>query len=229
MSKAAAVTYHVSFGFIIDYWPALLAGLATTLELTCICVSLGGLLGFVLSLMRTSESQLIYAFSSVYVEFFRGTPVLIQIFWIFFCLPVVLHTDIGSLASAIIALSLYMGAISSETFRAAMKAIARDQHDACVALALGPLAKTTYVILPQTILRAIPTLLSNTVSLFKESALVSAVGMSDLLYVGQNIATRTFHPVEILTAVALIYFAIAFPLTRAVTVVEQRLLRKIEA
>jgi polar amino acid transport system permease protein len=223
------MTYHLSFGFLLDYWSALLFGLATTLKLTVICVFLGMLLGFVLSLMRTSESRVLYAAGSVYVEFFRGTPVLIQIFWIFFCLPIVLHVDIGSMVSAIIALSLYMGAISCETFRAAMKSIARDQHDACVALGLGRLAKITHVIFPQTILRAIPTLLSNTVSLFKESSLVSAVGMSDLLYVGQNIATRTYHPVEILTTVALIYFVIAFPLTRAVTIVEQRLLRKIEA
>jgi polar amino acid transport system permease protein len=221
--------YHFSFGFILDYWSALLFGLATTLKLTVICVFLGMLLGFALSLMRTSENRLIFTIGSIYVEFFRGTPVLIQIFWIFFCLPIVLHVDIGSLASAIIALSLYMGAISCETFRSAMKAISRDQHDACMALGLRPLAKVSHVIFPQTILRAVPTLLSNTVSLFKESSLVSAVGMSDLLYVGQNIATRTFHPVEILTTVAFIYFAIAFPLTRAVTVVEQRLLRKIEA
>jgi polar amino acid transport system permease protein len=223
------MTYHVSFSFLLDYWSALLTGLTTTLELTIVCVVLGVLLGFVVSLMRTSESWLIYAIGSVYVEFFRGTPVLIQVFWIFFCLPLVLHVEIGNLSSAIIALSLYMAAISSETFRAAMKSISRDQHDACVALGLAPLAKIARVIFPQTVLRAIPTLLSNTVSLFKESSLVSAVGMSDLLYVGQNIATHTFHPVEILTTVAFIYFAIAFPLTRAVTVVERRLLRKIDA
>ncbi len=222
------MTYHISFGFILEYWQALLFGLATTLELTGICVALGIIIGFLLSLMRTSENRIVYAVSSIYVEFFRGTPVLIQIFWIFFCLPIVLHVDIGNLTSAVIALSLYMGAITSETFRGAMKAIAPDQHDACVALGLGPLTKTTYVILPQTILRAMPTLLSNTVSLFKESSLVSAVGMSDLLYVGQNIATHTFHPVEILTTVAFIYFAIAFPLTRGVAVLERSLLQKIE-
>jgi polar amino acid transport system permease protein len=109
-----------------------------------------------------------------------------------------------------------------------MKAIPREHHDACVALGLSRLAKVTRVILPQTMLRAVPTLLSNAVTLLKESALVSAVGMSDLLYVGQNIATRIFHPVEILSTVAFIYFAIAFPVTRAVTVIEQRLLNKIE-
>jgi polar amino acid transport system permease protein len=223
------MTYHFSFGFLLDYWSALLAGLRTTLELTLICVVLGVMLGFLVSLMRTSGSRLISAIGSAYVELFRGTPVLIQLFWIFFCLPLVLHIEIGNLPSAIIALSLYMSAISSETFRAAMKSISHDQHDACVALGLAPLAKIAHVVFPQTILRAIPTLLSNTVSLFKESSLVSAVGMSDLLYVGQNIATRTYHPVEILTTVAFIYFAIAFPLTRAVTLVEQRLLRKIDA
>src|ERR1700728_816844 len=106
------MTYHFSFGFILDYWSALLFGLVTTLKLTVICI--------------------------------------------FFCLPLVLHIELGSLASAIIALSLYMGAISCETFRAAMQAIARDQHDACVALGLRPLAKITHVIFPQTILRAIP-------------------------------------------------------------------------
>jgi polar amino acid transport system permease protein len=222
------MTYHFSFAFLLDYWNALLRGLTTTLQLTGVCLVLGVVLGFALSLMRTSENRLAYAVSSLYVEVFRGTPVLIQVFWIFFCLPLVLHVDIGNFASAIIALTLYMGAVTSETFRASMKSIPREQHDACIALGLLPLAKVTRVILPQTILRAMPTLLSNTVTLLKESALVSAVGMSDLMYVGQNIATRTFHPVEILTTVALIYFAIAFPLTRAVTLVERKILNKIE-
>jgi polar amino acid transport system permease protein len=223
------LTYHFSFAFILDYWSALLRGLATTLELTAICLVLGIALGFLLSLLRTSENRISFTVSLLYVEIFRGTPVLIQIFWIFFCLPLVLHLDIGNFVSAIIALTLYMGAVTCETFRASMKTIPREHYDACVALGLSRLAKVTRVILPQTLLRAVPTLLSNSVTLLKESALVSAVGMSDLLYVGQNIATRTFHPVEILTTVAFIYFAIAFPITRAVTVIEQRLLNKTEA
>ena len=81
--------------------------------------------------------------------------------------------------------------------------------------------------LPQAVLRAIPTLLSNCVSLFKESALVSAVGMADLMFVGQNISNNTARPVEVLTVVALIYFVIAFPLTRAVSLIEGRILKKL--
>ncbi len=223
------MTADLDFSVVFGYWDALLLGLATTLEFTLICVILGTLLGFLLSLMRTSENKLIYAISTVYVEFFRGTPVLIQLFWIFFCLPLVLNTEISNFASAVIALTLYMGAITSETFRSSLKSISSDQLDACVALGLPGIVKITYVIFPQAVLRAVPTLLSNTVSLFKESALVSAVGMSDLMFIGQNISNVTARPVEVLTTVAIIYFAIGFPVTRAVTRVEQRLLSRIEA
>ncbi|WP_439605340.1 amino acid ABC transporter permease [Shinella sp.] len=216
-----------NFAIVLKYQEALLLGLWMTLKLTLICILLGCALGFLLALARTSKSAILRGASSVYVEFFRGTPVLVQLFWIFFCLPLVLGIELSNLASGIIALTLYMGAISSETFRASLKAVGREQLDACVALGLSPFVRTTSVILPQAILRAAPTLLSNCISLFKESALVSAVGMADLMFVGQNISNNTARPIEVLSIVALIYFAIAFPLTRAVTVIEQRILKRL--
>ena len=216
-----------NFAIVLKFQHALLLGLLMTLKLTLICVVLGCVLGFVLALARTSKSSVLRGISSVYVEFFRGTPVLIQLFWIFFCLPLVLGVELSNLTSGVIALSLYMGAITSETFRASLKSVGREQVDACVALGLSPWARTTSVILPQAVLRAAPTLLSNVVSLFKESALVSAVGMADLMFVGQNISNNTARPVEVLTVVALIYFVIAFPLTRAVTALEQRILKRL--
>lgn len=221
------MSYTIDFLFLLEYREALLDGLIASLQVTGLCLVLGLGLGFLVSLMRVSNNKLIFGISTVYVEFFRGTPVLIQLFWIFFCLPLILGTEISNFASAVIALTLYMGAISSETFRASLRAIDKDQSDACVALGLGPVTKTLYVVLPQAVLRAVPTLLSNTVSLFKESALVSAVGMSDLMYIGQNISSVTAKPVEMLTAVALIYFIIAFPLTRSVSLLERKLIVKI--
>jgi polar amino acid transport system permease protein len=215
------------FAIVLKFQNALLIGLWMTVKLTLICVALGCALGFVLALARTSKSAVLRGVSGVYVEFFRGTPVLIQLFWIFFCLPLLLGIELSNLASGVIALSLYMGAITSETFRASLKSVGREQLDACVALGLSPWTRTTSVILPQAVLRAAPTLLSNVVSLFKESALVSAVGMADLMFVGQNISNNTARPVEVLTVVALIYFVIAFPLTRAVTFLEQRILRRL--
>jgi polar amino acid transport system permease protein len=216
-----------NFAVILKFQHALLLGLATTLKLTLICIVIGCALGFMLALARTSKNPLLRGVSSIYVEFFRGTPVLIQLFWIFFCLPLLLGIELSNLASGVIALSLYMGAITSETFRASLRSVGREQLDACVALGLSPWTRTTSVVLPQAVLRAAPTLLSNVVSLFKESALVSAVGMADLMFVGQNISNNTARPVEVLTAVALIYFIIAFPLTRAVTLLEQRILRRL--
>lgn len=216
-----------NFAVIFKFQDALLLGLWTTLKLTLICIVLGCALGFVLSLARTSKSAVLRGVSSIYVEFFRGTPVLVQLFWVFFCLPLVLGVELSNLASGVIALTLYMGAITSETFRASLKSVGREQLDACVALGLSPWVRTMNVVLPQAVLRAAPTLLSNCVSLFKESALVSAVGMADLMFVGQNISNNTARPVEVLTVVALIYFVIAFPLTRAVTVVEQRILKRL--
>ncbi|MDE4618570.1 amino acid ABC transporter permease [Sinorhizobium meliloti] len=216
-----------NFAIVLKFQEALLLGLWTTLKLTLICIVLGCVLGFLLALARTSKRAMLRGVSGIYVEFFRGTPVLVQLFWIFFCLPLILGVELSNMASGIIALTLYMGAISSETFRASLKSVGREQLDACVALGLSPWVRTTSVVLPQAVLRAAPTLLSNCVSLFKESALVSAVGMADLMFVGQNISNNTARPVEVLTVVALIYFVIAFPLTRAVAVVEQRILKRL--
>lgn len=216
-----------NFAVLLKFQDAFLLGLWTSLTLTVICIVLGCVLGFVVALARTSKSVILRGISSVYVEFFRGTPVLVQLFWIFFCLPLLLGVELSNMASGIIALTLYMGAISSETFRSSLKSVGREQLDACVALGLSPWVRTTSVVLPQAVLRAAPTLLSNCVSLFKESALVSAVGMADLMFVGQNISNNTARPVEVLTVVALIYFVIAFPLTRAVTVIEHRILRRL--
>lgn len=218
---------ELDFSILSKFQYALLLGLWTTLKLTVICIALGCALGFAVGLARTSRNIALRALSSAYVEFFRGTPVLVQLFWIFFCLPLMLGVELSNFTSGVVALTLYMGAITSETFRASLKSIGPEQFDACVALGLPRNVQVINVVLPQAVLRAIPTLLSNCVSLFKESALVSAVGMADLMFVGQNISNNTARPVEVLSVVALIYFVIAFPLTRAVSVIEARILRKL--
>lgn len=216
-----------NFGLIIRFKAALLLGLLATLKLTGISITLGCVLGFIVGSARSARSPLVRRVAGLYVEIFRGVPVIVQVFWIFFCLPLILDIEIPNTVSGVIALTLYMGALTSETFRASIRMIGREQLDACVALGLSPLVQMTSVVLPQAVLRAVPTLLSNCVTLFKESSLVSAVGLTDLMFVGQNISDNTAHPVEVLTAVALIYFVIAFPLTRLVTRVERRILARL--
>ncbi|RZF23630.1 amino acid ABC transporter permease [Paraburkholderia sp. UYCP14C] len=217
---------QLDFSAVFPYWQVLLKGLGLTIAITSSCAVIGSLGGFILSMLRMSPSKPLKCVTTLYVEFFRGTPLLIQLFWVFFCFPVVFRLPIPPYLSVVISLTLYMTAITSETFRGSLKSISSEQHDACIALSLSPQAKILYVIFPQALLRAIPPLLSNVVSLFKESALISSVGVADLMFVGQNISNSTAKPVEFLTTVALIYFFVAFPLTRLVGVVETRMLRR---
>lgn len=216
----------LDFTAVFFFWDVLLKGLALTLAITLGCALMGSLAGFVISLLRLSHNPLLKWPTWLYVEFFRGTPLLIQLFWVFFGFPVLLGVAIPPIVSVVIALTLYMAAVTSETFRGALKSIASEQHDACTALGLTSRVKVLYVIFPQALLRATPPLLSNVVSLFKESALISSVGIADLMFVGQNISNSTARPVEFLSAVAVIYFLVAFPLTRLVGVVEARMLKR---
>ncbi len=195
---------NLDFTVVFSYWQALLQGLALTLVFTVGCAIMGSLCGFLLSLLRASRSRWLSVPAGLYVELFRGTPLLIQLFWVFFCFPVVFGIDIPPYVSVLLALTLYMTAITSETFRGALKSIPGEQHDACVALGLASWNKTVFVVFPQALLRGIPPLLSNVVSLFKESALISSVGIADLMFVGQNISNSTARPVEFLSAVAVI-------------------------
>ena len=222
------VDFSTSLSFLWDYRNALLTGLLNTLHFPLLGLAIGLAIGFSVAAIRQMAHPVFAAIARGYVEIFRGTPVLIQLFWFFFCLPAILGIEIGNEFSTIATLSLYMGAISSESFRSALKSIGAEQRDACIALGLPQRVSLAYVILPQTVMRAVPTLLSNCVTLFKESALVSAVGMADLMYQGQMIADATARPVEILTATAVIYFIIAFSLTRIVTFYEQGFLSKMK-
>ncbi|MFC6377359.1 amino acid ABC transporter permease [Tatumella terrea] len=216
----------LDFTTVFSYWQIFLKGLGLTLAFTMSSALLGCILGLCVCLLRTSQNKLLTWPLTLYVEFFRGTPLLIQLFWIFFCLPIVFHLQIPPDLSVLIALTAFMAAITSETFRGALKLVGKEQHDACVALGLTRSVKNLYVIMPQTVLRSIPPLLSNVVSLFKESALISSVGIADLMFVGQNISNSTAQPVEFLTATGVIYFCVAYPLTRLVGLVERRMLKR---
>lgn len=220
------IDFSTAFSFIYTYRNAILSGLLNTLYYTIISLILGLALGFVISLIRHAGNIALRIVAITFVEIFRGTPMLVQLFWFFFCLPVLLGIDLGSQIATILTMTLYMGAISSESFRSSLNSVGSEQRDACISLGMPLYVMVPYVLLPQMLMRAVPTLLSNSVTLFKESALVSAVGMTDLMYQGQMIANSTSRPVEILTTVALIYFIVAFTLTRIVTRYEQSFLRK---
>ena len=215
--------YTFDFGFLVQSVPLLLRGLGVTLELTAISVAIGTLAGFVVCLMVMSPIKPLAWLAKGFIEVFRCTPALVQLIWIFYCVPIFLGVYIDPIPMAILALTLNITAFDAEAYRAAIQAIPSAHIDASTAIGLSPWKRTIHVVLPQAIIIATPVLVTNAIGLLQQSALVSIVGIADLMYEGKTLATATYRPIETFTAVALIYFAIALPASQAVSLIERRL------
>lgn len=219
------VAYDWTWGIVPRALPALLKGLELTLLITVAVVGLGFCLGIVVAAGRLARSPLINKPVAAYIEFFRGTPALVQLVWVYYCLPIVLGLELPSVASIVLALTLNVGAFYGEAIRAGIQAIPRDQSESADILGLSYMDKMRYVVLPQALRIIIPVALSQSISLFKDTALVSTLGVADLMYQARVIATETYRPLEILTVAAMIYFVLAFPCTVATRMLELRLAR----
>ena len=220
--------YDFSFEVVWGSIGVLFSGLLTTLQITGISMLLGLPLGVFLAVFRLSRNFVVSKLAAAYIEFFRCTPVLVQLVWVFYCLPIIFGLELGNYVCSVIALTLFVGAIYGEAFRSGIQGVEQDQIDATIALGLSPIQRMRYVILPQAIRIVIPVLLSNSISLFKESSLVSTVGMSDLMYNGKILSANTYRPIEILTTVAVVYFIVAFPATLVTRKLEMALAKKLE-
>ena len=160
---------------------------------------------------------------AAYVEIFRGTPALVQLVWFYYCLPIFLGLNLPGFTAIVVALTLNVAAFYGEAYRSGIQALGKDQVDSADVLGLSYLQKMRYVIVPQAFRLVIPVLLSLSISLFKDTSLVSTLGVGDLMYQGRVVATQTYRPIEILTSVALIYFMIAAPVSMLTRRLELRL------
>ena len=217
------MTYEWAWRVIPRALPALGQGLKMTLAVTAVVIILGFLLGTVVAAARLARSSFINKPVALYIEFFRGTPALVQLVWIYYCLPIVVGLELPTFASIVVALTLNVGAFYGEAIRAGIQAIPRDQTEAADVLGLGYVDKMRFVVLPQAFRIIIPVALSLSISLFKDTALVSTLGVADLMYQARVLATETYRPIEVLSTAALIYFLIAFPCTVATRLLEVRL------
>jgi polar amino acid transport system permease protein len=199
----------------------LIEGLAVTLRITAVSLGLAFSIGLVTALGRLSGSIVAGITSRAYLELVRNTPLLVQIFFIYFVLSPIL--DIGRFASAVLALSLFEGAYASEIFRAGIVSIHRGQWEAAFSLGLGTYHAYRHVILPQAVRRMLPPLTSQAISLIKDSALVSTIAIYDLTMQGQAIIAETYLTFEIWSLVAVIYLAITVTLSFGVNFMENRL------
>jgi polar amino acid transport system permease protein len=219
------MAYEWAWRIIPRAIPVLLQGLRLTLEVTLIVIGLGFLAGIVVAAGRLARNPFVSKSVALYIEFFRGTPALVQLVWVYYCLPIVLGLELPSFASIVVALTLNVAAFYGEAIRAGIQAIPRDQGEAADILGLSYVDKMRFVVLPQAFRIIIPVALSQSISLFKDTSLVSTLGVADLMYQARVLSTETYRPLEILTVAALIYFLLAFPCTIATRVLELRLAR----
>jgi polar amino acid transport system permease protein len=204
-------------------WTAgpLLRGLLVTLRISALSLLCMLALGLTTALLRLSASFTGRALARGYLELIRNTPLLIQIFFVYFVIAPVL--DIGAFASAILALSLFEGAYAAEIIRAGIVSIPRGQWEAAHSLGLGTFDAYRYVILPQAIRRVLPPLAGQAISLIKDSSLVSTIAVYDLTMQGQKIVSETFLVFEIWFTVAAIYLVMTLSLSLAVRLLEHRM------
>ncbi|RWK60945.1 amino acid ABC transporter permease [Mesorhizobium sp.] len=213
---------NYSFDFQSISFAPLWEGLMVTLELTAAANIIGIVGGFLLALLIMSPIAVIRLPAMLFVEFFRCTPAIVQIVWFFYCVPMLFNVFLGSMTMGILALGFNLMAFNAEAYRASIQAVPREQIDAGIALGLNPLQRILYIVLPTAFRASIPVLLTNGIGIFQQSALVAIVAVQDLMYQGKTLATETYRPIETFTVVALIYFAVSFPVTQVVGYFERR-------
>ncbi len=191
--------------------PVLLAGVQTTIVLAFLAMLLGIPGGLLLCAGRRSRFRVLTLPACIVIDGLRATPVLLQLFWLFYVLPLAFDVQLSPYATALLALALNVSVFNAEIFRAGINSIQRGQSNAALALGMSGTQVMRTVVLPQALRRSIPALANIWVSLFKNTALVSTIAVADLAYVALQLRTETYKTVEILTAMALIYWLMGYP------------------
>ena len=213
--------YKLNFAVLLEYWPALLAGLQMTIKVSVLSIFFGTLMGVAGALAKTSRFRMLRALAFTYVEWIRNTPLLIQILFIYFGLGV--FFSLSPMVASVFALSFFSGAYITEIIRAGIQSIHKGQREAAFSLGMTEGQSMFLVVLPQAVRRILPPLAGQFITLIKDSSLISVIAVSDLTYVAKNIVTNTFRAFEVWLAIAAFYFVLSFALSWSVRTLEFRL------
>ncbi|EAX46870.1 polar amino acid ABC transporter, inner membrane subunit [Thermosinus carboxydivorans Nor1] len=213
---------NFDFDLVVRSFPLLLAGAGITVQITAISVGIGLLIGMFVGMARLSNIWLLRAAATVYVDFLRGTPLLVQIFIIYFAIPIVIGQRIDPFIAAITACGINSGAYVAEIFRAGIQSIDKGQMEAGRSLGMSWAQTMRYIILPQAFKRIIPPLGNEFIAMLKDSSLVSVIGFEELTRRGQLIIARTYGSFEIWLTVAFIYLVMTLTISRLVDYLERR-------
>jgi len=209
------------FRLIVESIPFLVKGAVYTVQVSVLAIVFGLVLGWMLGLVAVSGVRWLRAIAWGYVQFIRGTPLLVQIFLIYFGLPA-LGLNIPAYWSGVIALGLNSAGFQAEIVRAGIESIDRGQTEAARSIGMSGFQTLLFILVPQTIRRVIPPLTNELITLTKSSSLLSAIAVLELTHAGQAIIARTFAPFEIYAAVAVLYLVLIAVLSRASALLERR-------
>ena len=215
-------SYDFDWSIVWSSLPTLLHGLVTTLEIAVITIVLSMLLAVPLAVARMARIEIIRWVAQFYIEVFRCTPLLVQLFWIFYALPALTGLTIPGFLSAVIALTANLTAFMAEAYRSGFQAVPKEQIEAGKMLRLSRVQQLQHIIVPQALRQQIPVILSLDISLFKDTALVSTIAVPDLMFRANTLATESYKALELFSTAAVIYFVIAFPVSLLTSWLERR-------
>ena len=213
---------NFDMNLVVNSFPLLLIGAGVTIQITVLSTAIGFVIGLIVGVARISHLRPLRMLAEVYVEFFRGTPLLVQIFLFYFALPVITGQRIDPFIAAISACGINSGAYVAEIFRAGIQSVDEGQMEAGRSLGMTWLQTMRYIIVPQAFKRVIPPLGNEFIAMLKDSSLVSVIGFEELTRRGQLIIAKTYGSFEIWMSVAVIYLVMTLTISRFVAYLERR-------
>ena len=201
---------------------ALIHGTATTVLLTFGTMAIALPCGAIVAVLRLYAWTPIRGLATAYVEFFRNLPLILVVYWAFYVLPILTGLGLSPIFTGLAALALNVTAYNAETFRAGINSIRRGQVEAAMALGMSRVQALRRVVVPQALRRILPVLASTWVSLFKDTSLVSVIAVTELAYVSMQIRAQSFRVLEMLTAMAIIYWLLGYPQAKLVDWIQRR-------
>ena len=211
------------FGPVWAHADLLLLGLWHTLQVTGTALAFGVPLGLALALMRLSPRRWLRWPAGLVIEVFRTTPPLVQLFWFFFALPILVRVEMTPFVAAALTFSIQSAAFFAEVFRGGIVSVERGQWEAGRALGMTPRQTLRRVVLPQAVKRMIPAFMERAIELMKTTTLVATVSYADLLFQANEVAQKTFRPLEVFTVAALLYFTVIWGVSLLAQALERRL------
>lgn len=212
----------LDWSVVWTYRHALLEGVAVTILLTVLTMATAVPGGIAIMLLRQSRSTALRALGTAYVEFFRNIPLILLVYWAFYVLPILVDVQLSPFATGLTALALNVSAYNAETFRAGVASIRKGQTEAGLAIGMSRGEVMRKIVLPQAIRRILPVLASTWVALFKDTSLVSVIAVGDLAHSALQVRSQTFRVLEVLTAMAVIYWALGYPQAKLVDWIHRR-------